>query len=277
MSTGGYRGTAGQTREEFRRDITSYDSRTPFSRALKRAIGLSRFLTHEPVMVLDLMSGPGKVGQIIEEYAARCSKTVALYYNDKREFPLVTATDLPERRLVGDVRELSAIVPPGLFFDLVVVRYGIKDLQQCDQQVAFNQIARVIKPGGKLIVADMVATADTQMAVNHIHAAKQELAGRLREIEGSCHIPTLAEWKTYAHSAGFDPRIVHHDISSVTTTDWKNQFGVSEEQATIFIEQLDREIKYACRQWPDFKRVFRVDFDNHAKLEFPIMVMAAVT
>lgn len=165
---------------------------------IHNATGLST--RTDKAFVVDLMAGPGKVAFGMQERSPQHS--YAVLDNNQGQLDKITQ---PVRKILADVRSLSTVVEEGSI-DVATVRYGLKDIPKNQQQRVLSGINYALKPGGVLVVADMVSPEGAKEFTNKQHSRKQELSGRNIQKEGECHIPTEQEWLDMLRSAGFRSR-----------------------------------------------------------------------
>ncbi len=287
MSTGQYE-NLNQNAQTFRKDIGSYSSATPFFKAIFEACNFERIAAkyaanHRPIMFLDAMSGPGKLGKDISktygEQKHPDSPLLQVFFNDKRAVPLAPLGDAGFDVIPCDVRALHKF---NLQFDVIAVRYGLKDLPKNQIPLALASLHASLLPGGRLVIADMTAkTHDGQKDVVILHSSKQALAGRDLKTEGVCHIPLREEWIQLLTQAGFsNPAITGEFTSDVETSQWKGQFGSkdtpelsAEARDLQLIERLDKIASYIAHNSAVFTEEFgyKVD-DGKTFIKFPIIV-----
>ncbi len=254
---------SGYERRDFATGPSTYTD-AGFSQKIYEATGLADRTT--PAKVADIMSGPGKVGLALQERDPRHR----FFFLDLAGGQLSKISPDENRfRLVGDARALP--LADG-YLDIVVVRYALKDLTIDEQPVALKEILRGLRPGGELIIADMVSP-EVQGAkewLNKQHALKQELSGRNPLTEGVCHIPTQSEWVVLLEQAGFHVEMYDSHLSCVTTTDWVKGKQVTVEQ----LVQLDQMIMEAP---PMVKKAFNIrKEDALVKIDYPLVILRAV-
>lgn len=246
-----------------------------FSEKIFSATGLADFSGQ--ARVLDLMSGPGKVGLSLQEYAPQHT----YYFLDLSQLQLekIPATGeivyrdltLPvaNHRLRADVRELPI---RGKSMDVAVARYALKDLTDYEQGPTLFGIAETLKPGGRLVIADMVSPdgPDNKSWLNMHHSLKQELSGRNPLQEGFCHIPTEHGWMRVLQDAGMKVTAIDTHVSHVTTTDWVRGKQLTEVQ----LEQMNDDIRNAPET---VKQTFNVREDGGLlMLDYPVIILQAV-
>jgi len=286
---GAYTGTGKQGQNEFRKDIGSYASTSPFFVKAFDALRLGE--RTGPIIMIDAMAGPGKFGLDIRKthHNSPNSKTkIWLAFNDIKKEPLMKINEEADKRgedpyatIQCDICELNTAEDMRFIgkVDIVTVRYGLKDLPKGHAQVALEAMRQTIADDGMVLVADMFAKSkEGQYGVNLVHAKKQELAGRNEQREGVCHIPTLEEWQVYFLEAGFKPKFIYGTTSDVNTKNWTGQFveDVSDPGDFKRIAMMDDIIKVACARHPEFQTEFQVSFASAHReitLKFPIFVM----
>ena len=251
---------------DFNRGPTTY-SDPEFYRKILSATGLRHAIDSK--RVLDIMSGPGKVGQALQKLAPENNYFyLDLSETQVRKIPPVV-NDLKHYRVNADVRALpigdSAI-------DVAVVRYGIKDLIQEEQLGVLKDIYRILRPGGTLVIADMVSPdADgVKEWLNNHHALKQELGGRDPEKEGACYIPTRKEWLSMLSDAGFRFEMLETHVSHVITKSWVDGNQITEEQ----LAGMNDNIRGGS---DEVKREFSVREENGlVKIDYPVIIIKAI-
>jgi SAM-dependent methyltransferase len=281
MSIGQYKKLGKQGAEEFRRDVEIYGPKNAFNRAAYTACAFSS--SSERIPLLDAMSGPGKFGksifgQFFDEKAQGGHEGIMLSvtFNDIREEPLIRLREEGYETVHCDVRNLQPNIRTS--YHVVAVRFSLKDFPEGEKEVAIASLREALIPGGRLVIADMYAPSEaSQEAVNRVHSAKQELAGRNPETEGVCFIPTEEQWITLVKKAGFKPvDVTYKGTSDVDTRQWSEQFG-PEADDDAMIMQMNRVIAKAAVDSPDFNHEFNVHIgDNLEKVtvSFPILVIA---
>ena len=224
------------------------------------ATGLGEF--EGQAVVLDLMSGQAKVAQGLRARSPH-HRYIAV---DASEGQLLKVPDGIER-LQADVRDLSAVP----FADVVVVRYGLKDIPQHQQPAVLANIHRILKPGGVLVVVDMVSPDGMKFRTNQQHSLKQELGIIPRDVvtEGRCNIPTEDRWFDLIENAGLQVQGRWDYISQVATTDWVNGKQIGEAERAQMDALLASEPMY-------FKQRFNIRGNQPLRIDFPVVVIRAV-
>lgn len=218
--------------------------------------------------VLDIMSGPGKVGLGLEHI----NPNHHYFFLDLSQQQLKRIPP-NEEGFIRSIRADARVFPFGQeSLDVVVARYAIKDLTKGEQPKVLVGIRDILRPGERLVIADMVAP-DTEGAkewLNKHHALKQELSGRDPEREGVCHIPTIQEWVTLLETIGFQANIADWHVSRVTTSDWVNSKQITEDQLPIMDQNIlsaPEEVKMAFNIWKEGTLV---------KINYPIIILTGI-
>lgn len=225
------------------------------------ATGLAEF--EGSALVVDFMSGPGKVASGIKERAVEHTY-IAL---DGSVGLLRKIVDPELESVISDVRGLAL---KSNLIDVGIVRYGVKDIPEDQQLDVLKQLYEVLKPGGVLVVADMVSPEGAREWNNKQHSQKQQFSGRDIITEGECNIPTEAEWIAILREAGFEAEVFDYYTSYVATTDWVNGRQITDEQRQLMDELLlnaPDEIKTAFN--------IRQEWEN-VKIDYPVIIIKAV-
>src|SRR3989344_2366891 len=214
-------------------------------------------------LVVDFMSGPGKVASGIKERVSG-HRYVAL---DGSVGLLRKIADPEIERVVGDIRA-TPLKPNSV--DIGIVRYGIKDIPEEQQLDVLRQIYESLKPGGKLVIADMVSPEGAREWNNKQHSQKQQFSGRNIETEGECNIPTENEWLTLLREIGFETEVFGYYTSYVTTTDWVNGRQITDKQRQLMDKLL--------LNTPDeIKTAFNIrQEEEDVRIDYPVIIIKAV-
>jgi len=238
---------------------------TSFVEKIRDAAGLTT--RSNPALVLDLMSGPGKVAgdlkRLSPDHDYVCLDLVA---SQLKKIP----EEVTRKLISGDARAL----PFGSeTFDIIVVRFGLKDLTESDQPKVLSVLQRILKPGGVLVVADMVSPDENSAKewLNQQHALKQRLGGRNETIEGTCHIPIKTEWLSLLGNAGFLAEVYGESVSHVNTTDWEKSKQVSPDG----LKELNTMLVNAPNDIKELLHIRNVP-EEGVTIDYPLVVLRAV-
>lgn len=230
-----------------------------FMDMIHNATGLATFKGQ--AVVLDLMSGPGKVANGLRKRSPQ-HRFIAVEASEG------SLAKVPEgiERIHTDVRDLS-LVPHA---DVAVVRYGLKDIPQDQQPGVLSAINQALKPGGKLVIADMVSPDGMKFRTNRHHSAKQELSGRNIAEKGRCNIPTEDQWVSMLGNASFRITSIEDYVSEVVTTNWVSGGQIDDDKRVQMDRMLSGEPLY-------FKQRFNVrgGRSTPAEIDFPVLVISA--
>lgn len=283
MSRGGaYKRTGTQGAADFRKDVRIYDPRDKFNKAVYRACEFGR-MQPGPVFMLDAMSGPGKLGGMVNRAFGEESsngghrhKRLNLSFNDIREEPLMQLKADGFQTLHCDVRELGDVAKK--HFHVIVVRFGLKDFPMEQKRDAIMSLHKALVRGCRLVIADMYAhSPESQQALNAIHAAKQELAGRNKETEGECFIPTAEEWTGLLEGAFMPVKVTYKGMSNVDISQWRGQFGpdADDDKVLLKLDEMITRITMGNRQFEE-ECIVQLDPDHkHSRILFPVLVITA--
>lgn len=87
-------------------------------------------------------------------------------------------------------------------FDKVVLKMGLHENPKDVQQHIVNELHRVLKPGGKLVIWELYLSPETQSVFQSFIRAKDALAGFTKLVENR-YFPTAKEIENYIQMAGF--------------------------------------------------------------------------
>lgn len=218
----------------------------------------------EPAVVVDLMSGPGKVAFGMQERSPKNEYAVL----DASAGQLDKITQ-PVKKILADVRALSVAVEDESI-DIATVRYGLKDIPKGQQSVALLGINHALKPGGVLVIADMFSPEGTREWNIMQHSRKQQFSGRNIREEGECYIPTETEWLKILEKAGFEAEVFGHYESLVTTTDWVKGKQITDDKRM----QMDAFILNAPE---NIKKEFNIRQEGQdVRIDYPVIIIKAV-
>lgn len=126
-------------------------------------------------VILDGMCGYGACAKGINTITTEAD----LYFLDESEVQIKRAKEnfptLDGSRFKTEAMELSSF--EDAFFDKVVIKMGLHEVPLIDQPKIANEVYRILKPGGKLILWDIMLDEDTQELFQTIIRKKDELAG----------------------------------------------------------------------------------------------------
>ncbi|MEK6979444.1 MAG: hypothetical protein AABW86_04435 [Candidatus Micrarchaeota archaeon] len=266
----------------FRSSVHSYNPKSRMSRELRRALGFeSCHHLQEPLRILDAMCGPGKVGQLITSEALLHEVPTNLFFNDARAAALELATPDSEKRIPGNVCSVRDLYAG--FFDLSVVRFGLKDIPDLAKLQAVESLHASLVPGGRLVVADLYAPASIRSDVNTIHRTKQRFSGRNESIEGELFIPTRGQWTQLLLRAGFARVSTEYfGRTVVKISDWIDQFGTDPVVALSKVRLIEQMIIAMSALDKKFNSVMRIKTseplnpdDGILSFESPIVILVA--
>lgn len=236
----------------------------PFMEGIISATGLQE--DDQGRNIAEFMSGTGKVGRKIDE---RFPGNV-IWYIDTSEAQLTVIPD-QQHIIRHDVRKGLPSELPKL--DGVVIRFGVKNLLQEEQQRFVSDVADKLIDGGWLVIADMVSPDGLQEWHNAERRLKHELEGHDVERDGAGNIPYRDEWVALLENAGFAVEFLAPYKSEVNTNDWNDQFAGNEIQRETAVQQMNKMLLIA----PDnVKQAFNIHKDgDEVRIDYPLLVIRA--
>jgi SAM-dependent methyltransferase len=88
------------------------------------------------------------------------------------------------------------------FFNTIVAKMSIHEVMKTQQADVFRQLYRILKPGGRFVIWDIVPTDEAQWFVRELLRKKDELAG-FSYLADNRYFPTNGEWRDLFEQAGF--------------------------------------------------------------------------
>lgn len=151
----------------------------------------------EDANVLEAMCGTGIVGSAVVEELKRNGQYVNIFFQDFSKEMLAKISSGSEKTC-SDVRRMPF---PDNFFDRIVLRDALHDIDKDSQQDAIDEIFRVLAPGGIFVLVGFYTSDATQFLYNLAVNYKDELAGHGSELKR--HFPTKDEYVELLRKAGF--------------------------------------------------------------------------
>jgi SAM-dependent methyltransferase len=123
---------------------------------------------HRDTLIADLMCGCGHVGK---KFAAMGFNPLFLDL-DPQNIDLLS-NDYDAK--VGDIRQLPF---EDCMLDACCIRYGLHNLNIADQVTALSEVFRVLRPGGRFVLADVMPQPENQAYLNAIDNQKNIHSGQ---------------------------------------------------------------------------------------------------
>ncbi|MFA0813860.1 class I SAM-dependent methyltransferase [Microbulbifer epialgicus] len=129
--------------------------------------------------VLDLMCGYGEVSAHVLGYAKRSDISIDLSMCDLHKTQLDRIPQNIKSQVsnvtIGDARDLPY---PDAQFDAIAIKMGIHEVPQIDQPLIFQQVFRVLKPGGRFVIWGVMSNSGPEQdAFTEQIQKKNELPG----------------------------------------------------------------------------------------------------
>jgi ubiquinone/menaquinone biosynthesis C-methylase UbiE len=108
----------------------------------------------------------------------------------------------------------SMVHPPCTddFFNTIVAKMSIHEVMKSQQPEVFGQLYRILKPGGRFVIWDIVVPDEAQWFVRELLRKKDELAG-FDYLAENRYFPTNGEWLELFEQAGFEQIKKETDIT----------------------------------------------------------------
>ncbi len=260
---------------DFRKNVGGYDPRNPLNRWAFSSCAFSRFRKGEKVFLLDAMAGPGKFGKMILDMhkEKKLASNINISFNDVRLEPLQYLKDEGFDVVHSDIRTITI----QKMFDIVIERFGLKDLPFDQVPIALEKIRNLLTSTGRIVIADMFATSKaSQNEAIAVHAAEQHFAGRNEEQDGTCHIPTIDEWLSVLKSSGFRASVRYARAKGdIELSMYKGRFSQNPQDVGM-IDYLNSAIVESCSKNSSFARDYLVSLANSnekTKISWPYLVI----
>lgn len=159
--------------------------------------------------------------------------------NSKSEFYLLDESSVQLDRAKSNLPEIPAekFIQSGIletpfndgFFDKVVIKMGVHEVNKVNQSVLFKEMYRILKPGGLFIIWELALDQDTQETFQKIIRKKDELAG-FEEMVANRYFPRLDELHALYQAAGFKKIVDFHEIRYQPSTKARAEELVSKDR-----------------------------------------------
>ncbi|MFA0812120.1 class I SAM-dependent methyltransferase [Microbulbifer epialgicus] len=154
--------------------------------------------------VLDLMCGAGEISQALRRFAAQNAMEIELSMCDAHRSQLERADsethECAADITVGDARALPYTKES---FDAVVLKMGLHEVPQADQSLVVQEIYRVLKPGGRFVIWELLpGTGEIQDAFTDI-VHKSNMLARCESQAFDRYFPRGDQLLWLLKSAGF--------------------------------------------------------------------------
>ena len=208
--------------------------------------------------VLDVASGPGFVAMA---FAPHCARVVGVDATDR--FVERATNEAAARRLgnasfvLGDVEHMAF---PENSFDIAVCRFAFHHFARPANVLA--EMRRVVRPGGKLVIVDMVAAEDP------VKAAYHNQIERLCDPSHARAIPATEFERMFA-AQGFDLTYKQTIKSSYSIEEWIAHGAPAPAQAAQIHELMSASLA-ADKSGLDVRRVNDTMFFSHTGASYVI-------
>ena len=215
-------------RDQFRRVAERYAASRTHSdkRFLERIVGLAKPAKDESV--LDVATGPGFVGV---EFAKKGSDVVGT------DITLEMLKHAKERRKRDGVSMEFVMAEAGHqpfrdeTFGIAVSRLAFHHMN--DPARAIESMTRVVKPGGRIVVADLVVSEDSGVADFHNNFERLRDASHVKSLK-------LSEWKEIFRNVQLRLDKVALSKVRLEVREWAERAGFPKERAPELANMLEK-------------------------------------
>lgn len=221
-----------EVQRQFRRQAEAYSTMKVVTdpRILESMVELSGVTAQ--ARVLDVASGPGYVAMA---FAPRCRAVVGIDATDRL---VERARAEAARRGIGNVTFMLGNVERMPFsageFDLAACRFAFHHFAH--PRMVLAEMARVLRPGGRMVIVDMTTSEDP---------AKADYHNRVERLCDPSHARALpaSEWERMFADAGLEiahrgGRETHYDLES-----WLAHGGPPPERRTQIYEMMEASLE----------------------------------
>jgi ubiquinone/menaquinone biosynthesis C-methylase UbiE len=224
----GDRGHLERVREQFSRQAVAY-SQMAIVRSERMLAAIADAAGVRPEhRVLDLASGPGYLTMLL---ATRAREAIGV---DVTERFVAHATAEAARRGIGNVSfrvgDVERLDLPDASFDVATCKFAFHHFPRPARVVA--EMARVVRPGGTILIADMVAAEDP---------AKRDYQDRIERLCDPSHASALmaSEFEAMFAAHGLEVVARHGRETSYTVSEWMAHGGPTPEAAREIVALLE--------------------------------------
>ncbi|MDP6670719.1 MAG: class I SAM-dependent methyltransferase [archaeon] len=231
---------------------------------------LYRFAQFEPgkrYNMVDLMSGAGLFGKNMAKRAQKAGCTVTTTFVDITPEQLAkirpTWTRATKNRPTFKTLELEGS------YHRVLTRYGIKNYQPKEQLKLLKEAARLLSPGGKFVMQDMVSPEGLRGLMNAERRAKNRATG---ETITRPNLPTEKQWVRMIKQAGMAVEEITYSTSTVNTKNWVDSKQLTEDGVRQYISTLEK----IMGKDPRLKKALKIKKrGNHYEITYPLILIRA--
>jgi ubiquinone/menaquinone biosynthesis C-methylase UbiE len=229
-------------RDQFRRVAGRYAKSRAHSdkRFLSRMVALARLGRGE--RVLDLATGPGFVGV---EFAKKGAEVIG---TDITKEMLTHAKELRKRNGVPMefvLAEASHQPFRDESFDIAVSRLAFHHMK--DPAAALQSMKRVVRPRGRIVIADLVVSEDSEVADFHNEFERLRDPSHVRSLR-------LSEWKNLYRKLGLRLDKLAQSKVQLEVTEWAERAGFPMRRVSELTTKLERAPAKTRRTMNVFRR-----------------------
>jgi ubiquinone/menaquinone biosynthesis C-methylase UbiE len=181
---------------------------------------------------LDLASGPGYLTMLL---ATRCREALGIDATDR--FVEQARAEAARRGIanvsfrLGDVEQLDL---PDESFDVVTCKFAFHHFPRPER--VLGEMARVARPGGRIVIADMIASEDPAQRTYH------DRVERLCDPSHASALPA-SEFERLFSERGLEVVARHARETTYTVAEWLRHGGPSDERAREIVGLLEDSLE----------------------------------
>ncbi len=212
--------------------------------------------------VLDVMCGTGIVEKTIITELKKIGASCQLYFLDFSREMLDQINISLTKIIEADVRSIPF---PDNYFDRIILRGSLHDLDKESQQEAIREIFRVLKQDGVFVLSGFCASKENQFYYNLLVNYKDELSGH-KDANLERYFPTKGEYEILLKEAGFTiSEITLEYISTITY--WKEgELGEKYEKWKFFMLNFPKHVR---------EQMNIREMDGFLSYDFPVAVFVS--
>lgn len=189
--------------------------------------------------LLDAMCGTGLVGKAIETELEKMKTPGKVYFLDFSQDMLNQIDTTSVNKVRSDVRSIPF---PNNFFERIILRGSLHDLDKESQREAIKEIFRVLKKDGLFILSEFCTTEESQCYYNLMVAYKDSLSG-YHDVELERYFPTREDCFDLFAKAGFQTIKAVLEYTTTITYSKKGELGDEYEKWKFLILNFPKHIR----------------------------------
>lgn len=187
--------------------------------------------------ILDAMCGTGLVGKAIEIELGKTKTPGKIYFLDFSQ-DMLNQIDTANKAK-SDIRSIPF---PSDFFERIILRGSLHDLDKESQREAIKEIFRVLKKDGLFVLSQFCTTEENQCHYNLAVNYKDSLSG-YHDVELERYFPTRDECFDLFAKAGFTTIKAALEYTTTITYSKKGELGAEYEKWKFLMLNFPKHIR----------------------------------